>query len=420
MRTTSYTSLLLAAAGMTLLAACTVKDVDAPALAGPSTFATSILMTADRDTLLQNGVDFTDIRIVALGPDGQSQSVPLRAQIYVNGSPTDFGSLSTKTPITPTTIRYTAPPASALSTVQTAETVTITVTPMNAGDFRGEVLRQLDINLQPVGIILPINATLAPAFTVTPAAPTVGDTVAFDASTTTNNGSACLTQCSYAWDFGDGTTAAGLTATHVFRKSGIFPVKLTVTDSHGASQSRTISVTVSPGPPPTASFTVSPTPPPTNVDINFNASASRPAAGRTIVSYSWEFGDGSSANGPIVTHKYTGAGTFVVMLTVTDDAGTSTQVTQNLNVGTSAAEPSASFTTTISGKTLTVDGSASKAGTGATIVNYKYDYGDGNFENVPNPIQSHTYAVSGTYIVLLEVTDSNGKKAATTKQIVIP
>src|SRR5215216_2632359 len=112
MRTTSYASLLLAAAGMTLLAACTVKDVDAPALTGPSTFATSILMTAERDTLLQNGVDFTDIKIVALGPDGQSQSVPLRAQIFVNGSPTDFGSLSTKTLITPTTIRYTAPPAS--------------------------------------------------------------------------------------------------------------------------------------------------------------------------------------------------------------------------------------------------------------------------------------------------------------------
>jgi PKD repeat protein len=420
MRTTSYTSLLLAAAGMTLLAACTVKDIDAPLLTGPSTFATSIIMTADRDTLLQNGVDFTDIRIVALGPNGQSQSVPLRAQIYVNGSPADFGSLSTKTPITPTTIRYTAPPASALSTVQTAETVTITVTPMNAGDFRGEVLRQLDINLQPVGIILPVNASLAPAFTFTPAAPTVGDTVAFDASTSTNNGSACLTQCSYAWDFGDGTTAIGLTTTHVFRKSGIFPVKLTVTDSHGASASRTISITVAPGPPPTASFTVSPTPPPTNVDINFNASASRPAAGRTIVSYSWEFGDGTGASGPIVTHKYTGAGTFVVMLTVTDDAGTATQVTQNLNVGTTASEPTASMTTTVTGRTVTVNASASRPGTGATIVNYKFDYGDGNFENVPNPVQSHTYTGPGTFIVLLEVTDSNGKKASVTASVTIP
>ena len=97
------------------VAGCTVKDVDQPALAGPSTFANSITMVADRDTLTQNGVDFTDIRITALGPDGQSENIPLRAQIYVDGVPKDFGTLSTKTPITPTTIRYTAPPASTLA-----------------------------------------------------------------------------------------------------------------------------------------------------------------------------------------------------------------------------------------------------------------------------------------------------------------
>jgi PKD repeat protein len=122
-----------------------------------------------------------------------------------------------------------------------------------------------------------------------------------------------------------------------------------------------------------------------------------------------------------VTHKYTGAGTYVVTLTVTDDIGALVQVTQNLNVGTTAAEPSAVITsTTVTGKTVTVDASGSKASTGATIVNYKFDYGDGNFENVTGAIQSHTYAVSGTYIVLVEVTDSSGKKATTTKQIVIP
>src|ERR671912_701301 len=132
MRTTTYVS-LLGIAALSVLAGC-VKDVDQPAFAGPSTFANSILMVAERDTLQQNGVDFTDIKITALGPDGQSIALPLRAQIYVDGVPNDFGMLSTKTPVTPTTIRYTAPPASTLSATQVASTVTLVVTPMNAGD----------------------------------------------------------------------------------------------------------------------------------------------------------------------------------------------------------------------------------------------------------------------------------------------
>ena len=115
MRTTTFVS-LLGAAALAAVAGCTVKDVDQPALAGPSTFAHSIIMVADRDTLTQNGVDFTDIRITSLGPDGQSENIPLRAQIFVDGVAQDFGTLSTKTPITPTTIRYTAPPASTLAT----------------------------------------------------------------------------------------------------------------------------------------------------------------------------------------------------------------------------------------------------------------------------------------------------------------
>ena len=89
MRTTTYVS-LLGAAALAAVAGCTVKDVDQPALAGPSTFAHSIIMVADRDTLTQNGVDFTDIRITSLGPDGQSENIPLRAQIYVDGVAAGF------------------------------------------------------------------------------------------------------------------------------------------------------------------------------------------------------------------------------------------------------------------------------------------------------------------------------------------
>ena len=198
---------------------------------GPSTFAHSIIAVADRDTLTQNGVDFTDIRITSIGPGGQSRP-SLRAD-HGGRHPAGLGILSTKTPITPTTIRYTAPPGSALAGAQIATTVTIAVTPSSSGDFRGEFTRQVDIQLLPQGIILPTNPNLLANFTVTPASPRAFETATFDATTTTNNAVACGSACGYAWNFGDGTSGNGVTTTHQYRTFGNMSVTLTVTDARG-------------------------------------------------------------------------------------------------------------------------------------------------------------------------------------------
>jgi PKD repeat protein len=48
----------------------------------------------------------------------------------------------------------------------------------------------------------------------------------------------------YAWDFGDGTSGAGSHVTHTYAAAGTYNVRLTVTDNHGATNSRTASVTV--------------------------------------------------------------------------------------------------------------------------------------------------------------------------------
>jgi PKD repeat protein len=52
----------------------------------------------------------------------------------------------------------------------------------------------------------------------------------------------------YAWQFGDGATATGMTATHAYAGAGTFPITLTVTDDDGATNASTATVTVtSPG-----------------------------------------------------------------------------------------------------------------------------------------------------------------------------
>ena len=404
MRTT-YLSLIgaLALAG---LAGCTVRDVDAPALAGPSTLAHSIVMVADRDTLTQNGVDFTDIRITSISPTGVSETIPLRAQIFVDGVPTDFGTLSTKNPITPATIRYTAPPASSLASGQVPQTVTIVVTPTNAGDFRGEFSRQIDIGLQPPGVILPNNPNLAPSFTFSPTNPQVLTTVTFDASTTTNNGTACNSLCSYSWNFGDNTSGSGQVVTHEFRTTGTFNVLLTVTDVRGASSTSLRTVSVAPGTPPTATFTMSPTPASINQEIFFDAGASRPAGLRRIVGYNWNFGDGSSASGVATGHVYTAVGTYNVTLQVTDDAGAVGTTTQSL--GVSEGLPIVALTATAAGANATVTVSATPF-TGATISDITFNWGDGT-PNQSGLVTSRTHAYGpGTHTVVVTVTDSLGR-----------
>ncbi len=71
--------------------------------------------------------------------------------------------------------------------------------------------------------------------------------------------------------------------------------------------------------PPVASFTESSTSVLTAVVICFNASSSYDPTGY-IVSYFWDFGDGTNATGVLVHHAYTNPGIYNVTLTVKDVA----------------------------------------------------------------------------------------------------
>jgi len=56
------------------------------------------------------------------------------------------------------------------------------------------------------------------------------------------------------------------------------------------------------------------------VPITLDGSFSRSAEGE-IVQYKWDFGDGETAVGAIVTHTYQQTGRFTVVLTINDDSG---------------------------------------------------------------------------------------------------
>ena len=71
---------------------------------------------------------------------------------------------------------------------------------------------------------------------------------------------------------------------------------------------------------PCANFTYTPIVPYANETVTFDASAST-ANGGSIVSYEWDFGDGTNGTGMFTTKIYTEADNYTVILTVTDDKG---------------------------------------------------------------------------------------------------
>lgn len=124
---------------------------------------------------------------------------------------------------------------------------------------------------------------------------------------------------SYFWDFGDDNNTEGEIVTHTFVTSGTFTVTLTVTDSNGFTDSTTIEVEVSNQLPVAIIEEIPPAVEPDTL-ITFDARSSFDPDG-FIVLFEWDFGDGESATGDVVSHTFTDEGQYTVTLTVTDNEG---------------------------------------------------------------------------------------------------
>jgi len=234
----------------------------------------------------------------------------------------------------------------------------------------------------------------------------------------------------YAWDFGDGTSGAGLSVSHTYTEAGTYTITLVVTDSAGQTDrtSKTVYVTPPEPPGPTASFTASPGSGTSPLSVRFDASASTYTS--YPLTYTWDFGDGGSGSGVIVSHLYIGAGTYTVTLIVRGPdgkEGTATgTVTVNAPGGTApAGSPSARFdiddNTGVAPHRAQFDPADSEAAEGRTISTYTWSFGDGTAESTINAaVVTHVFTTadaSKTFSVTLVVIDNEGATDSMTKTV---
>ena len=252
----------------------------------------------------------------------------------------------------------------------------------------------------------------------------LGDTLNLSASSST----APVGIASYAWTGGQATEDYSNT----FDSEGSNDITLTVTDAFGQTNDTTVTVIVD-GKNPVASFTSLSKDSPsengtavndTNVNedyttVVFNASASSDSES-SVSSYHWDFGDGTTNTGEVVSHVFDNPGTFSVTLNVTDAAGNYNAASQSVKVN-DVTPPNAAFNFSYEqdGEVFefsSLEGVPTKFDAGLSTDNsddaltYNWEFGDGNTSE--GKVVEHTFsaALDEGYDVKLTVTDSSGQQ----------
>ncbi|MEO1413528.1 MAG: PKD domain-containing protein, partial [Bacteroidota bacterium] len=196
----------------------------------------------------------------------------------------------------------------------------------------------------------------------------------------------------YSWDFGDGNGSMAANPTHTYAMDGTYTVTLTATNNCGSVMT-TETVTIIT--PPTAGFSADNQSGCAPLTVQFSDQSSSNAT-----AWSWSFPGGTPATSteqnPTVT--YNDGGTYNVSLTVSNAAGM--DISTQTSYITVAPQPSPSFTA------LRNDFTVNFTNTSSDATSYSWDFGDGNGSMDINPV--HTYAMEGTYTVVLTATNDCG------------
>ena len=210
----------------------------------------------------------------------------------------------------------------------------------------------------------------------------------------------------YSWNFGDGTTSTEQNPVHTFYYNGNYTVTLTVfgIDDEGnccsASYRETITISCACNP-ENLYVTMN------NDGCTYSFFESSATSGTShLISWQWDFGDGTLGIGQNVVHTYEANGTYTVTLTATAFNGEECCsvhpeiFTVIVNCDQERCDVEAEFNYTVDyGYADFFDQSV--IGTGTNVIAYIWDFGDGQTSDEQNP--EHTYYSVGSYDVCLTV-----------------
>lgn len=214
-----------------------------------------------------------------------------------------------------------------------------------------------------------------------------------------------LNATSYNWDFGNGSYSTQINPSTVFTVAGTYQVTLTATGS-GGNSTAIVTITVADG--PVADFTASNT----NVCqssgvVQFTNNSS------AYDSCVWDFGDGSTSNQINPVHIYNLPGQFSVTLVAYDRINNCSSSITKTQFVTVNPLPVAAVSVDDS-ITCNVTQVFHFSGSGSSISNWLWSFGDGNSSSLQNP--SHIYSDSGYFDITLIATNTFGCTDTLTKE----
>lgn len=203
---------------------------------------------------------------------------------------------------------------------------------------------------------------------------------------------------SYLWSFGDGNTSTQQAPSHTYSAYGSYTVSLVVTSSNGCTDTlnKPGFIVVSK---PVITFTNLPVKGCVPYNVNFNAAVSTPDP---VVSYLWNFGNGTTSTEATPSYTYTAQGTYAVTLTVTTAGGCTETFTlqEAVKVGT---KPNVNFSAVPNPVCAFQPVSFTNLTTGGGT-EYQWIFGDGGTSTDKDP--RHEYSDTGVFNVTLIVTNN--------------
>lgn len=125
------------------------------------------------------------------------------------------------------------------------------------------------------------------------------------------------------------------------------------------------------------------------------------------LTYSWDFGDGSTGSGLLTNHSYSNTGEYTVQFRASNEGGADSS---SASV-TIVPEPQPAEITSLNANPNPVDEDEqvqfSSNVQGDSPLNYNWDFGDGNSSTSESP--THTFDEAGQYTVRLEASNNVGE-----------